>query len=85
MTTIWNVFAMSRQHINRSIWRDIGFGLALVVTVLTMTAPGTRGSSGLQTDRAWPVVEEQTASSGWDNSVPPEGFPLGALSADVSR
>jgi len=70
---------------NRSVWRDIGFGLAVVLTVLSMTALGTQGRPGLQTDRAWPVVEGQAPLSGWDNSVSPEGFPLGALSADLSR
>jgi hypothetical protein len=89
MTTISNTFTephmRAAQHINRSIWRDIGFGLAVVVTALAMTALGTQGRSGLQTDRSWPVVEGQTPSRGWDNSVRPEAFPLGALPADVSR
>ena len=74
----------SRAHQNaqRSLWRDSGVGLAIVLTVLIMTVVGTRGNSGVQANGAWPA-EEPKPVAGWENSVPPEMFPLGPLSAEA--
>lgn len=89
MTAISNTFrpstARTRRRTSHSPWRDIGIGLALVMIVASMTALGSHGQSRVQRDGWRPSIAEPALSLGWEESVPPNLLPLGALSGDVAR
>jgi hypothetical protein len=61
---------------SRSVWRDIGLGLAVALTVVIMTAVGTRGNSGLQSAGPWSGVGQPKPFAGWEDRGPPNLVPL---------
>jgi hypothetical protein len=87
MNAITKTFPLhhSRAHRNsrRSIWRDSGIGLAIVLTVLIMTVVGTRGNSGVQTIGTWPGAGAPNAAAGWERSIAHELFPLGPVTSEA--
>jgi hypothetical protein len=83
--TLKPVHSRARQHAAHPLRRDVSIGLGIILIVLTMAALQTRGRSELQTDGAWPGVAESKSQGGWEDSVPPDLFPLGRLTGDVSR
>jgi hypothetical protein len=68
----------------RSLVRDSGIGLAVILTVLIMTVVGTWGSSGVQTVGSWPGVEAPKPTTGWGTSVLPESLPLGPVTSNAA-
>jgi hypothetical protein len=89
MTAISKTFAPPhvrlRGHIPRSLRRDLGIGLAAVLTVLIMTVVGTRGNPGVQTNGAWPDAREPVPLAGWETSASPKLFPPAALTGEAAR
>ena len=90
MTAISTTFKLhsahaGRRHPARSLWRGIGVGLTVAMTVLAMTALASRSNSGFQTDGTWPYADEPASLAGWESSVPPDRFPLGVLPAEATR
>lgn len=87
MNTISKTFplhqAKARRNGTHSVWHDIGVGLAIVLTVLTMTVVGTRGTHGFQTVGVLSGIERPKTFAGWENSVPPELFPVGPVTVDA--
>jgi hypothetical protein len=76
--------ARARRNSARSVWYDMGAGLAIVLTVLIMTAVATRGNSGQQTVGPWSGIEQPKPFVGWEDSVLPELFPLGPVSSTAA-
>jgi hypothetical protein len=89
MTAISNTFrpstARAHRRSARSAWRGVGLGVALVTIVASMTALGSHEKSRADAAGLWMGVSEPPLSRGWDESVPPVLFPLGALSEDAER
>jgi hypothetical protein len=74
-----------RGQIPRSLRRDLGIGLAAVLTVLIMTVVGTRGNPGVRTNGAWPDAAEPVPLAGWETSASPGPFSPGSLTGEASR
>jgi hypothetical protein len=87
MNTISKTFSLhqAKAHRNhgRSVWHDMGVGLAIVLTVLIMTVVGTRGPHISQTVGTLSGIQQPKTFAGWENSVPPELFPLGPVTSDA--
>lgn len=87
MNTVTKTFplhhARAHQTTPRSLWRDSGIALAIVLTVLIMTVIATRGNPGVQSITTWPGGEQSKPFAGWENSVPPEMFPLGPVTIEA--
>jgi hypothetical protein len=87
MNTISKTFplhqAKARRNGTQSVWHDMGVGLATVLTVLIMTVVGTRGTHGPQTGGELSGIEHPKTFAGWQNSVPPELFPLGPVTSSA--
>jgi hypothetical protein len=87
MTATSNTFRPHTSRTRRDIshpWRDIGIGLAVVTIVASMSALGAHEQPRIQPDGLRPGVGDPALSRGWDESVPPDLFPLGALSGQVA-
>jgi hypothetical protein len=74
-----------RRAASHSLWRDIGIGLAFPGIVLAAMALQQHGYSTTQVGYQSPGFEEPMSASGWENTVPPAMFSLGALSAEAER
>jgi hypothetical protein len=88
MTAISNTFRPHTARIHQGIthpWRDIGMGLAVVTIIASMSALGAQEQPRIQPDGLRPGVGEPVLSVGWEDSVPPDLLPLGALSGEVAR
>jgi hypothetical protein len=75
--------AKAHRKSARSVWHDMGVGLAIVLTVLIMTVVGTRGPHISQTVGTLSGIQQPKTFAGWENSVPPELFPLGPVTSDA--
>ncbi len=73
-----------RRH-SRSFPHGAGIGLALALVVLAMVAVSGRTGSTSQFHQAWPAANDTPSVAGWANSVPPELFPLGPVTADAAQ
>jgi len=75
----------ARRAASHSLYRDIGLGLAFPVLVLGAMALQPHRNSDFQVSYTSPGFEEPMSATGWENTVPPAMFPLGALSAQAER
>jgi hypothetical protein len=80
MTTITHDFSSARtparQPVSRGFWPDAGFGLAIILVVLTFALAGIWAGSRLQASAAWQTPEAWQTLGGFENNVPPEMSPL---------
>jgi hypothetical protein len=67
----------------RSLWRESGVGLAIILTVLVMTVMGVRGNPGFPTVGPWPGAAQPAGMTGWDNGGPSELLPLDPMTIDA--
>jgi hypothetical protein len=83
MNAISKTFPMRHTNTPRSLLRDSGVGLALVLTVLAMTAVGTWGNAGIQTIGSLPGHAAAQPLAGWENSLSPEPLQLAPVTNDA--
>jgi hypothetical protein len=75
----------ARRRPSRSFSHGAGIGLALAVIVLAMVAVSGRTGPGSLSYHEWPVANDTPSVAGWENSVPPELFPLGPVTVDAPQ
>jgi hypothetical protein len=89
MTSISTTLAPHRTRGSRSasrwLWRDIAIGLTLPLIVAAAMTLQSRGNPDAQLGYGSPAIEAPAPTGGWENSVPPDMFPLGVLAPEVAR
>jgi hypothetical protein len=80
MTTINHTFfsahTVTRRPVSHGFWSGAGVGLAAILIVLTFAMAGIWAGPRTQADAAWQTSKAPPVSGGFENSVPPELFPL---------
>jgi len=89
MTTISHALTQyhlgARRRHSRSFSHGAGIGLALALVVLAMVVVSGRTSPASLSYHEWPVANDTPSLAGWENSVPPELFPLGPVTVDAPQ
>jgi hypothetical protein len=89
MTSISTTLAHPRTRASRSmsrwLWRDIAIGLTLPVIVAAAMTVQPHGNRDAQLGYAFVAAGEPAPAGGWENAVPPDMFPLGALAPEAAR
>jgi hypothetical protein len=89
MTTISHALTQyhlgGRRRHSMSVSHGAGIGLALALVVLAMVAVSGRTGPASVPYHEWPVANDTPAVAGWENSVPPELFPLGPVTVDAAQ
>jgi hypothetical protein len=75
----------ARRRHSRSFSHGAGIGIVLALVVLAMVAVSGRAGPESQYYHAWPVANETPSVAGWENSVPPELFPLGPVTVEAPQ
>ena len=80
MTSITHSFSSAhtskRRPAPHGFWSGAATGLAVILVVLTFAVAGIWAGPGSQADAAWQSSEASPVSGGFENSVPPDLFPL---------
>jgi hypothetical protein len=75
----------ARRRHSRSFPHGTGIGLALALVVLVMVAVSGRTGPASLSYHEWPVANDTQSVAGWENSVPPELFPLYPVTVDAPQ
>jgi hypothetical protein len=75
----------SRRRHPSSSSHGVGIGLALALAVLVMVVVSGRTGPVPLSYHEWPVANDASSVTGWENSAPPELFPLGPVTADAPQ
>ena len=89
MTTISHALTQyhlgARRRHSRSFPNGAGIGLALALVVMAMVAVSGRTGPSSLPYHEWPVANDAPSVAGWENSMPPELFPLGPVTAEAPQ